>query len=147
MSAMHISSFCPLTYSPPSQFMSSSSCLMSCFLCPLLAEFQSLPLVFSLLPRTRWWTAGRQWATGPAMPLFLAFLLSIVGPWGRLAGVGTRWGWGLVQRSCAHTTPICWLEDLLSSILTWLWVLWAWKQFLLSVLTDVYASAGSCPLT
>ena len=122
---------------------------LSCFLslCSLLSACQSLPLVVSLLSGTGWRAPGSQWATRSAMPLVLAFLLNDAGPWRCLAWVGARGGRGLVQPPCAPTTPLCGLEDLLSSILTWLWVLWAWKQLLLSVFTDVHTSAGSSPLT
>lgn len=108
---------------------------------------QSLPLVVSLLSGTGWRAPWGQWATRSAMPLVLAFLLNDIGPWRRMAWVGTGGGRRLVKPPCAPTTPLCGLEDLLSSVLTWLWVLWAWKQLLLSVFTDVHTSAGGSPLT
>lgn len=108
----------------------------------------SLPWVLSLLSRTGWRALVGQRAPRPAVPLVLSFVLSSIGPWGWLAGVGAKGGdWSLVLSPCTPTTPLCGLEDLLSSILTWLWVLWAWKQLLFSVFTDVHASTGSCPLT
>lgn len=119
----------------------------STFLCPLLSVCQSLPLVLSLLSRTGWRAPGGQRATRQTMPLVLAFLLSSVVSWGRLAGVGAGGAWRLVQLPCAPTTPLAGLEDLLGSVLTRLWVLWTWKQLLFSVFTDVHTSAGGCPLT
>lgn len=114
------------------------------FLGPFLSVYQSLPLVVSLLSGTGWGAPRGHVASRPPVTLVFTLLMSWVVSWGQLAGVGAG---GSRRPPCAPTTSLCRLVDLLRSILTGLWVLWAWKQLFFSVFAYVHTSAGGSPLT
>lgn len=133
------------------EFISSSLSLRSfLFLVVLpsarsfLPVHQSLPLVVRLLSRTGWGAPRGHVASGPAVTLFFTLLVSRVDSWGQLAGVGAGGG---RRSSCAPTTALCGLVDLLCSVLAGLWVLRAWEQLFFSVFAHVHTAAGRGPLT
>lgn len=106
------------------------------------AVCQFLPLVVSLLLGTGRGAPRNQ----SAGPFILALVLSNIVTWGWLSGGGAGGGQRLVQPPCAPTAPLCCLVDLLSPILTRLWILRAREQLLVSVFAHVNPSTGSRPV-